>query len=250
LEEKMSDYVSDPDLLARLNTDEYVADPTLLEKLNAPEAKAEPTVVDALGNMTQQVADTTAARAALTAGPVVPGAIASELGSMARLVPQIGWEGAKTLGKEMLTSPLKTGKDLAMSYAQGHALYGPIAEAVAGKTIPQVAGMAGRGALGLAGAAIAAPENAFALPYNMAAYEQEKIRANPTAPQYKTTPYAQAYRGEFPTQGAAAASNRREAIRGQQYGGLSADDQQMLKQDRELSYAMRLQAAKKVLGQQ
>ena len=97
------------------------------------------------------------------------------------------------------------------------------------------------------GAALLAPENVFALPYQMAAYEQEKIRANPTAPEYATTPYAQQYRGEYATQGAAGAANRRNAIAGQQYGGLTQQEQDMLEQDR-INRAIRRKAAEKVLG--
>lgn len=99
------------------------------------------------------------------------------------------------------------------------------------------------------GSALAAPESAFLMPYNLAAYEQQKIRQNPSAPGLEYNPFAQQVRGEFPTQGAAAASNRRQAIRGQQYGGLTPEEQNMLKVDRELSLAMRVKAAKKVLGQ-
>jgi hypothetical protein len=97
------------------------------------------------------------------------------------------------------------------------------------------------------GAMAMAPENAIAAPYQMAAYEQEKIRANPTAPEYATNPYAQMTRGEYATQGSAGAANRRSAIAGQQYGGLSESEQNMLTQDR-LNMAIRLRAAKKVLG--
>jgi hypothetical protein len=83
----------------------------------------------------------------------------------------------------------------------------------------------------------------------MAAYEQEKIRANPTAPEYANNPYAQMYRGEYATQGQAGAANRREAIRNMPYGNVTAEEKAILDADRELSYAMRLKAAKKVLGQ-
>jgi hypothetical protein len=94
----------------------------------------------------------------------------------------------------------------------------------------------------------ATPAMSFAMPYQMAAAEQERIRANPNAPQYATTPYAQQYRGEYATQGAAGAANRRSAIGGQQYGGLSEAEQRILESDR-LNMAIRLKAAKKVLGQ-
>lgn len=93
----------------------------------------------------------------------------------------------------------------------------------------------------------AVPAAAFSAPYAMAAYEQERIRANPNAPGLETNPYAQQYRGEYATQGAAGAANRRQAIAGQQYGGLSESDQMTLDQDR-LNMAIRLRAAKKVLG--
>ena len=53
---------------------------------------------------------------------------------------------------------------------------------------------------------------ALSLPYMGAAYEQAKIRANPTAPGLESNPYAQTVRGEYATQGAAGAANRRAAI--------------------------------------
>lgn len=94
----------------------------------------------------------------------------------------------------------------------------------------------------------ATPAMTFAMPYQMAGAEQEKIRQNPTAPEYANNPYAQQYRGEYATQGAAGAANRRQAIAGQQYGGLSEAEQRLLESDR-LNMAMRLKAAKRVLGQ-
>ena len=82
------------------------------------------------------------------------------------------------------------------------------------------------------GGALMAPESIMTAPYTMAGYEMEKIRANPAAPEYATNPYAQMTRGEAPTQGAAGAQNRRQAIAGQQYGGLTPEQQQILQQDR------------------
>lgn len=160
---------------------------------------------------------------------------------------------------QMATQPLTTAK----AWIQGHPNYGPMLEragkAMANQSIAGVAkeaagavpGLArqgvsalGQGVLG----AVTAPENLLALPYTMAGYEQEKIRQNPTAPQYATNPYAQMTRGEAPTQGAAGAANRRSAIASQQYGGLTEAEQRMLDSDR-LDMAIRLKAAKKVLGQ-
>ena len=93
----------------------------------------------------------------------------------------------------------------------------------------------------------ATPAMTLAAPYMMAGYEQDKIRANPSAPGLESNPYAQMVRGEAATQGQAGAMNRRSAIGGQQYGGLTPEQQQMLEQDR-ISQAIRRKAAEKVLG--
>jgi len=92
-----------------------------------------------------------------------------------------------------------------------------------------------------------APESSFLLPYQMAAYEQEKIRQNPTAPQYKTNPYAQQFRGEAPTQAAAGAMNTRNALIGQQYGGLTPEEQAIMAQERQRQ--MKQAQARQVLKQ-
>jgi len=104
------------------------------------------------------------------------------------------------------------------------------------------------GGLGQAMLGSAVPAAAFSMPYAGAAYEQSKIRQNLNAPQYANNPYAMQQRGQAPTQGSAGAANRRAAIAGQQYGGLSQAQQDALEQDR-LDRAIRLKAAKKVLGQ-
>lgn len=248
----MSEYINDPDLLARLNSsDEYVSDPTLLSRLQGEESGTEmPEQVDMLGNMAQQALPTAAAKTAMTYGPAVPGAVAGEVASWGRVLPNVGASGLVDLAKQTVQNPIKMAKEMGTAYVQGHNIYGPIAQQMAGKTGPQIAGMVGRGAMGLAGQVMAAPESAFLYPYNMAAYEQAKIRANPTAPGLEYNPYAQTVRGEYPTQAAAGAANRRQAIRSQQYGGLTANEQEMLRRDQELSYAMRLKAARKVLGQE
>lgn len=114
------------------------------------------------------------------------------------------------------------------------------------------AGAIGASARGLGGAlarGVAAPESAFLMPYQMAAYEQEKIRANPNAPGLESNPYAQVQRGEYATQRQAGAANQRSAVANQRYGGLTAQEQAILDKDR-LNMQMRVQAAKRVLGQQ
>ena len=120
-------------------------------------------------------------------------------------------------------------------------------------TIAEGINAAGQGLKGMAGGAMnvgktlaqgaMAPENLLTLPYNMAAYEQAKIRANPTAPGLESNPYAQTVRGEYATQGQAGAANARNALINQQYGGLTPQEQAILKQDRQR------QQAKAVLAQ-
>jgi hypothetical protein len=136
---------------------------------------------------------------------------------------------------EVVTHPISSLR----AYVQGHPM--------ANTPIRQIAGGIGKNVAGALVQGAVAPENILAAPYMMAGYEQAKIRENPVAPEYQYTPYAQQYRGEFPTQGAAGAANRRQAIAGQQYGGLTQEQQQMLEQDR-IDQAIRRKAAEKVLG--
>lgn len=184
----------------------------------------------------------------------------------AQAVPGLVKQGAQAVAS-MTPGQLTRGAIDIGSMMAGHPPYATIAKQVLnpnaagiGETASKIGSMArqgasalGSGARALGGAVaqgVMAPESLMMAPYQMAAYEQDKIRANPTAPGLQNNPYAQQFRGEYATQGQAAAANRRQAIGGQQYGGLSSDEQQMLKIDRELSFAMRLKAAKKVLGQQ
>jgi hypothetical protein len=142
--------------------------------------------------------------------------------------------GAK-LANQSINSVINQGID----YAKALPGY---AKALPGQ-IPSMAGTVGRGLL----AGAMAPENIMLAPYTMAGYEMEKIRQNPTAPEYATNPYGQVVRGEYPTQGAAGAANRRSAIANQQYGGLTPAQQQMLEQDR-IDQEIRRKAASRVTG--
>jgi hypothetical protein len=117
------------------------------------------------------------------------------------------------------------------------------------------AAKAGPGMMGRVAGAIA-PTLAMAeapgmltLPYQMAAYEQAKIRQNPNAPGLEFNPYAQTVRGEAPTQRAAGAMNQRTALINQQYGGLTRDEQSRIEEDI-MKMMMLMKAANKVLGQQ
>lgn len=132
---------------------------------------------------------------------------------------------------EFMQKPISNTAKLAGSYLTGH----PYITA---------AGNVARGAVG----GLFAPESAVLMPYQMAAYEQEKIRQNPTAPGLEYNPYAQVQRGEFPTQRSAGAANQRMAIANQRYGGLTPQEQSILDKDR-LNMAVRMQAAKRILGQ-
>lgn len=236
----MSEYVTDPSLLDQLNETSYVSDPELLAKLNGSETDA----VDAMGNLSMQAGNTAAAKLA----PVIPGAVGAEVGSWGRVIPQIGVTGAKDLVKETLRHPLYMGKELAKAYVQGHSIYGPIAQELAGQTFGQAAGTLGRGALGVAGQVVAAPEAAFMYPYNMAAYEQEKIRQNPTAPGLEYNPYAQTVRGEASTQGRAGAANQMRATANMPYGNVTPQERQMLDEDMKMRNAIRKKAFEKVMG--
>jgi hypothetical protein len=92
-----------------------------------------------------------------------------------------------------------------------------------------------------------AAQGMLAAPYLGAAYEQARIRANPNAPEYQDNPYAMMTRGQAATQGQAGAMNTRQALANQQYGGLTAEQQRILEQDR-IDQAIRRKAAEKVLG--
>jgi hypothetical protein len=140
---------------------------------------------------------------------------------------------------EVVTHPLSTLR----AYVQGHPF--------ANTPIRQIAGGIGRNVLGAVGTGLAgtvlSPESAVTAPYQMAAYEQDRIRANPTAPGLQYNPYAQQYRGEAATQGAAGAMNQRRAVAGQQYGGLNEQERARLEQD-QADRMIRYTALKKALG--
>lgn len=127
---------------------------------------------------------------------------------------------------ESILHPVEALQKFGSAYVQGH----PWANA----TMKQgVQGLVG-GAKNIGGALVqgaVAPESLLALPYQAAAYEQEKIRQNPNAPEYANNPYAMVQRGLAQTQGQAGAMNQRSAVAGQQYGGLTPEEQAILDQD-------------------
>ena len=158
---------------------------------------------------------------------------------------------------QAIKEPWKTATNAVGAYVEGHPVLGQITSA----TPKQAVGAIASGARNLGGALVSgavAPESAFLLPYQMAAYEQEKIRANPGAPEYATNPYAQTYRGEYATQAQAGAANARRAVINAPYGNVTAEERALLDAEKkrkmqilmqeETSQKIRDFAASKVLG--
>jgi hypothetical protein len=127
----------------------------------------------------------------------------------------------------------------------------------AGQAISRAGQAVGQGATRVAGAIapameMAGPLSMLTAPYMMAAYEQNKIRQNPNAPGLENNPYAQVQRGEFQTQGQAGASNQRQAMVNMPYGNVTPQEKALLdvRKQQQLDMMMRINAAKRVLGQQ
>jgi hypothetical protein len=205
--------------------------------------------------------------------PSVAPQVASTAGRMAAAIPEAMSTGAgmvrqgiQAAGNIPIQQAVRGAIDVGAMMA-GHPPYAnlikmatdtttgtPVREVVgnAANMVRQGAGALGGAARGLGSALLTgamAPESALMMPYQMAAYEQEKIRANPNAPGLEYNPYAQVQRGEYATQRSAGAANQRSAVAGQRYGGLTQQEQAILEKDR-LNMMMRVQAAKRVLGQQ
>jgi hypothetical protein len=175
---------------------------------------------------------------ALTVGRELAGLVPQGVSTGVDLVKQ----GATNLAKVIGNRPLyQTAADIAGIATHGLP-WGSIArqaldpnattmrEAIGGISglAKEGAGMIGSGVRNVGGAVargLMAPESLMALPYEMAGYEAEKIRANPNAPQYATNPYAQMTRGEYATQGQAGAANRRASIQGFNTAGNPANPQ-------------------------
>ena len=150
------------------------------------------------------------------------------------VLTKVGPEGKA----EILAHPIATAK----AFIQGMPGYQYIQNPM--KIPPAALGTVGEAAGGI----LTAPENLITLPYGMSAYEQQKIKSDPNNPNYQYNPFAQAYRGEFTTQGKAAASNRREAIANMPYGNVTPEEQRMLDEDRMMRSAIRKKAFEKVMG--
>lgn len=157
------------------------------------------------------------------------------IGDTVKVAKALGQVTPEILG-EVAAHPVQYTQDFVKSYAAGL----PLAKT----PLQQIPGMALRGI----GSAALAPENAFTLPYNMAAYEQAKIRQNPNAPGLEYNPYAQTVRGEASTQGRAGAANQMRTVANMPYGNVTPQERQMLEQDAMMRNAVRKKAFEKVMG--
>jgi len=244
--------LSDEELNAIANDDySKLSDATLIAITNEPTA-----VAQAQPDATINPAPQAASMASRVAG-MVPEAVSAGAGAVR--------SGVQAMANMPAQQAARVAIDTA-SVMAGHPPYASIlrtaTDTAAGVPLKQVVGnvantvRSGLGAVGgmargLGGALVSgavAPESAFLLPYQMAAYEQDKIRQNPNAPGLEYNPYAQVQRGEAPTTRAAGAANQRSAVRNMPYGNVTAAERAMLDKDK-LNMAVRLQAAKRILGQ-
>jgi hypothetical protein len=186
-----------------------------------------------------QLSDTAVAQAGMAAVRPTAGIVASQAGDAAKLARIAGQVTPNIVG-EFLSTPITSAKNLTSAYLAGH----PMAGQALNTPLKAMPGALMRGL----GAAVAAPESAFLMPYNMAAYEQEKIRANPNAPGLQSNPYAQTVRGEAATQNRAGAANQMRTVANMPYGNVSAQERAMLDEDARMKNAIRKKAFEKVMG--
>jgi hypothetical protein len=206
--------LSEAELQAIANDDySKLSDDTLQAIAAEHAATAEPdsglTKLEAAGNQPSAV-NNAAAYAGQSAGTAYGKYLGSTgggiIGDAAKVVKALGQSTPSVIG-EVMAHPVHFAQEGIKAYAAGLPM--------ANKPLTEIAGSALKGA----GSSFLAPENVFTLPYNMAAYEQAKIRANPNAPGLQSNPYAMQVRGEAPTQAAAGAMNQRRAVAGMSTAG-------------------------------
>ena len=240
--------LSDEELEAIANDDySKLSDKTLNAIANDPGAKQVP-AGEPMPDFTPQAVRTVAGGAA----PVVQGAanVAGNIvGDWAKL-GKIAYENVSpNVIKEFVSKPITNTAKLAGAYVEGHPYVSRFMEG----TMKDAVGAVGRGAgavgRGLVQGAVA-PESLFLLPYQMAAYEQEKIKQDPYAPGLERNPYAMTLRGEAPTIGAAGQMNQRRAVVSMPIRGVTEEERKILEEDqrRRLEMLTRYEAAKRVLG--
>lgn len=267
-EEIMSEYINDPELLKQLNEGmetksssapptEYVADPELLQQLGTPPQSLQPEV------SSQDYRQGYIAQAATT--PIIGGpqlqnapALTRPFGPVAPV--QMGSAGMKQGIAPFVASDLaNVAGTTAKNATLGHALELIKKEGLTGagaefakavlhpfteQTLTGAAKNIGRGLV----QGLTAPENLMTLPYNMAAYEQEKIRQNPNAPGLQNNPYAQTVRGEASTQGRAGSANQMRATANMPYGNVTPEEKRILDEDAKMRQLIRRKAFEKVMG--
>jgi len=180
-----------------------------------------------------------AAQAGMAAARPALGVVATQADDAYKLAKIAGQVTPRIAGQFMST-PIQSAKDLASAYVAGH----PMAGRALDVPLKAVPGMAARGLA----SAVAAPESAFLMPYNMAAYEQAKIRANPNAPGLEFNPYAQTVRGQAATQGQAGAANQMRTVANMPYGNVNPQERAILDEDRRMRENIRKKAYDRVMG--
>ena len=180
-----------------------------------------------------------AAQAGMAAARPALGVAATQVGDAAKLA-QIAGQVTPRIAGQFMSTPIQSVRDLASAYVAGH----PMAGRALDVPLKAVPGMAARGLA----SAVAAPESAFLMPYNMAAYEQAKIRANPNAPGLESNPYAQVVRGQAATQGQAGAANQMRTVANQPFGNVNEQERAVLEEDRRMRENIRKRAYQKVMG--
>lgn len=246
--------LSDDELEAIANDDySKLSDRTLRQLTRDPTAQTVPNPEAAEISVAPQVAS--------VAKEMAPGIAkgATAVGKMAASIPEDWMKMSKILYNnasldtvgQAIKEPWKTATGAVEAYVAGHPVLGQITAA----TPKQAVGALAQGARNVGGALVqgaVAPESLMMLPYQMAAYEQDKIRANPNAPGLEYNPYAQVQRGEYATQGQAGAANQRRAVMNQPYGNVTPQEKALLDQDKQqrMRMLMQYEAARRVLGNQ
>jgi len=107
---KMSDYVTDPELLKKLNGEEggkseYVTDPELLKKLNSEQPVDEDKVIEEIAVTGAGAAAPYVVPRITSAAAATPGAVSGAYNQVAKPVMSGGWQAAKGLGGSYIKNP-------------------------------------------------------------------------------------------------------------------------------------------------
>jgi hypothetical protein len=232
-----------------LDVPEGTSDADIQKFLSQQQQPSQGTMTTAPANPTDNVGAYAAQSGATAYNKYLQATGGGIIGDTAKVAKALGQATPEVIG-EVLAHPVQYAQDFVKSYAAGL----PLAKT----PLSQIPGMALKG---VASAAVA-PENLMTLPYNMAAYEQAKIRENPYAPGLESNPYAQVVRGEVGrqapstlvarqpvgTQAMAGEANRMKALANMPYGNVSPQERAMLEEDARMRSAIRKKAFEKVMG--